>query len=266
MPKVIFFDLDDTLLWDKKSIEKALLLTAQQAMETYKVDPQLLIQDVREIAPAIYSSLSTHDFTQLIGINPFEGLWGEFGDPIHHMFREMGSIMPEYRKKVWTKALKSQDIFNEEFGFELAHQFIENRKRTPILYEETFEVLDALKEQGIRLLLLTNGAPSLQMEKLKLTPELVPYFEHIVISGNFGFGKPHAEIFEHSLRLMDVPAEDVWMVGDNKKTDILGANRANIRSVWIQHDDLDEKRSEKDGVPDTTVHRLKQLLTLVKNN
>ncbi|MDG5473970.1 hypothetical protein P6709_19885, partial [Jeotgalibacillus sp. ET6] len=32
--------LDDTLLWDKKSIEEALLLTAQQAMETYKVDAE----------------------------------------------------------------------------------------------------------------------------------------------------------------------------------------------------------------------------------
>ncbi|KIL48684.1 HAD family hydrolase [Jeotgalibacillus campisalis] len=266
MPKAIFFDLDDTLLWDKKSIEEALMLTAQQAMEIYQVDAERLIADVREIAPAVYSSLSTHSFTQLIGINPFEGLWGEFGDPIHHMFREMGDIMPEYRKQVWTKALKKQEVFNKEFGYELAQRFIENRKRTPVVYEETFAVLDEFKEQGMRMLLLTNGAPSLQLEKLKLTPELVPYFEHIVISGNVGFGKPNAEIFNHSLRLMDLLAEDVWMVGDNKKTDILGANRANIQSVWIQHDDLDEKRSEKDGNPDTTINRLKQLLTLVKNN
>ncbi|PPA70615.1 HAD family hydrolase [Jeotgalibacillus proteolyticus] len=264
MPEAIFFDLDDTLLWDKKSIELALTLTAEEAQRTYQVDADQLVKDVRRIAPEIYSTLSTHAFTQLIGINPFEGLWGEFGDSIHYQFREMGRVMPDYRKQVWTEALKEQGAGDEDAGLRLSRQFIEYRRNNPVLYEETFDVLDVLQKKGLRLLLLTNGAPSLQLEKLAITPELVPYFDHIVISGNYGFGKPDASLFEHTLRLMDLPAEDVWMVGDNKKTDILGANRTEIKSVWINHHNLDEARSEEDGVPNYTIRRLKELLTLIK--
>ena len=90
-------------------------------------------------------------------------------------------------------------------------------------------------KKEFRLLLLTNGSPDLQHTKLKLTPELVPYFEHIVISGEYGKGKPDPGIFKHALSLMSLNNNEVIMVGDNLYTDILGANRTGIRSVWINH-------------------------------
>ena len=71
------------------------------------------------------------------------------------------------------------------------------------MYDETFAVLDKLK--GVyELLLLTNGDPSLQKEKLAGVPELAPYFNEIVISGAFGKGKPDASIFEHCLGLLNL--------------------------------------------------------------
>lgn len=259
MPSAIFFDLDDTLLWDKKSIETALEKTVKDAKELYGTDPENLLTAVKEAAPRLYQEYAFYEFTKMIGINPFEGLWGEFGDPIHHMFREMGAEIADYQQRVWQEALKSEGV--TQSGDTLREKFIAHRKSSPFLYEETLGVLDQLKGK-YQLVVVTNGAPSLQLEKLRITPELVPYFDHIVISGNIGEGKPCQAIFDHALRVSGKAAEDVWMVGDNLKTDILGANGAGIHSVWIQHD-TSKTPVEGDGKPDQTISRLKEILNLL---
>ena len=87
-----------------------------------------------------------------------------------------------------------------------------------------------------KLVLLTNGSPSLQQTKLEITPEIAPYFDHIIISGAFGKGKPDPSIFHHALAQCDVTAEEALMVGDNLMTDILGASRVGIPSVWINRE------------------------------
>ena len=48
-------------------------------------------------------------FTQMIGINPFEGLWGNFLDD-HDEFRKMKEIVPGYRKDAWTTGLKTMGL------------------------------------------------------------------------------------------------------------------------------------------------------------
>ncbi|MGM9921133.1 MAG: HAD family hydrolase, partial [Bhargavaea sp.] len=76
MIRTIIFDLDDTILWDKKSIQTAFDRTCEFAAEKAKVDPKQLEEKVRESARELYASYDTYEFTQMIGINPFEGLWG----------------------------------------------------------------------------------------------------------------------------------------------------------------------------------------------
>lgn len=231
MIKAIFFDLDDTLLWDKKSVKLAFQATCKLAQIRYNVDPDKLEKAVREAATHLYTSNDTYPFTQMIGINPFEGLWGEFNDR-DEQFRALHDFVPSYRKNAWTNGLKRLGIDDPEFGHELGETFPKERKKVPILYDDVIPVLDELKK-NYRLLLLTNGSPELQQTKLTLTPELNPYFEHVVISGNYGKGKPDPGIFQYALSLMSLEAKEVIMVGDNLNTDILGANRAGVRSVWI---------------------------------
>ena len=105
MIKALFFDLDDTLLWDQKSIKEAFVSTCKIAEERYGVEASELEETVREAARNLYSSYETYTFTQMIGINPFEGLWGNFLDD-HDEFRKMKDIVPGYRKEAWTAGLK----------------------------------------------------------------------------------------------------------------------------------------------------------------
>lgn len=258
MVKAIFFDLDDTLLWDQKSVKEAFVATCMRAQEKYNVDPELLEEAVRKEARELYSSYETYPFTQMIGINPFEGLWGNFLDDDDN-FRIMSKIVPTYRKEAWTKGLEALGINDPEFGQELAELFPAMRREKPFVYEETFQVLDKLKG-NYKLLLLTNGSPDLQNTKLAITPEIVPYFDQIVISGDFGRGKPDPSIFEHSLERMGLTKDDVIMVGDNLLTDILGALRVGIKSVWINRHN---KERLADVIPDYEIKHLEELFPLL---
>ena len=234
MIKTLIFDLDDTLLWDQKSIATAFDKTCLYATTRYDIITSELEAAVREAARELYASYDTYAFTQMIGINPFEGLWGTFDDPGEE-FQRMKEIISNYQRDAWTKGLQKLGIDDVEFGESLAARFIEERKNSPFVYDETFSVLDRLKGK-FKLVLLTNGSPSLQQTKLEITPELALYFDRIVVSGAFGKGKPDPSIFEHVLEETGTSADEALMVGDNLLTDILGSSRVGMRSVWINRE------------------------------
>lgn len=259
MLKAIMFDLDDTLLWDEKSIEKAFEATCILATDKYDIDAKELEKKVREVAEAIYPTYDTYDFVSNIGIGVFESFWGDFTDEGKN-FEALNAMQADYRKKSWLKGLQAFDIFDEDLAIELAEHFPSERKKHIYLYEETIEVLKQLKDD-YKLLMLTNGAPSLQHTKLKLSPELAPHFDHIVISGEFGEGKPEPAIFEHSIKLLDVEKNETIMVGNNPNSDILGATRTGIDSIWINH----HNETIEDVTPTYEVKRLKEIIDIIKS-
>lgn len=258
--KAVFFDLDDTLLWDEKSVSTAFSKTCLKAEEKYGIHAEEFEAAVREAARKLYTSYETYPYTVMIGINPFEGLWSNFSEPISEGFQKLNKIVPEYRKNAWTNGLKAFGIDDPAFGEELGEYFAAVRRKSPFVYEETFAVLDELKGK-VELLLLTNGDPSLQKEKLAGVPELAPYFNEIVISGAFGKGKPDPSIFEHCLSLLGMTKDDVVMVGDNLNTDILGASRAGIQTVWVNRKG---KKNETDVTPDHEISHLSELFDILR--
>lgn len=230
--KAVIFDLDDTLLWDERSIRESFAAVAEEAARRTGIDAQAFEEAVRGRARELYAGYDTYPFTQMIGINPFEGLWANFDKGEQPEFRKLQEIAPAYRKEAWRLGLADLGIEDEALALELSDRFAAERRSRPHVYEETYEVLDALKGE-VKLLLLTNGCPSLQQEKLDGVPQLVPYFDHIVISGTFGKGKPDPAIFRHALSLLGVEPEEALMVGDKQSTDIRGALDTGIPSVWI---------------------------------
>lgn len=257
--KTIIFDLDDTLLFDQKSVKTAFEKTCDYAASLKKVNADELEEAVRSAARKLYESYPTYDYTVLIGINPFEGLWGTFDDPTPQ-FQQLKEIVPTYRAQAWTNGLAALGIDDADLGAELGERFVEERKKAPFFYEDTFAVLDELKGK-YQLVLLTNGAPSLQNLKLEITPEIVPYFDHIIISGDFGVGKPDASIFEFVMDKAQVTKEDGIMVGDNLMTDILGSSRVGMRNVWINREN---KPQNPEVIPTYEVTSLTEFLQLIK--
>jgi putative hydrolase of the HAD superfamily len=258
--KAVFFDLDDTLLWDDRSVDEAFQATADYAASQANINAQQLVDAVKESARMLYATYDFYSFTQMIGINPFEGLWGKFTKGDHPMFRSMEATVPKYRTQAWTNGLLALGVDDGQLGHRLGEMFATERRARPYYYEETLEVLRALK-QKYRLLMLTNGSPDLQNEKLTMSPDVVPYFDKIVISGNFGKGKPAIELFQFALDEIGVSKDEAIMVGDKLTTDILGSNRIGMKSVWINHHN--KVRDENDAIPTFEIKRLKELLELV---
>ncbi|HEY4600007.1 MAG TPA: HAD family hydrolase [Cerasibacillus sp.] len=258
MVKAIIFDLDDTLLWDEKSVKKAFEQTCSLAKEKYGVDPERLEEAVREAAKHLYPTYETYPFVKNIGIGVFEAFWGEFKDEGED-FKALRQIVPAYRKEAWTKGLEKLGVHDVALGQEMAETFPKERRKHIYLYEDTLDVLNTLQGK-YKLALLTNGSPDLQHEKLSFSKELVPYFEQIVISGDFGKGKPSKEIFAHVLNLLDVDRDEAVMVGDNPMTDILGATKLGMTSVWINH----HNRKLEDVKPTYEISRLQELLPIIE--
>lgn len=258
MLKAIIFDLDDTLLWDAKSVSEAFKATCKKVEKSHNIDPDILEERVRYHAEQLYPTYDTYDFVSNIGIGTFEGMWGEFKDE-GEQFKLLRETVPTFRKQAWLQGLQDVEIEDEALAEELAVVFPEERKKHIYLYEETLDILDNLKNE-YKLLMLTNGSPDLQHMKLSYSPELAPYFDHIVISGAFGKGKPSVDIFNYALSLLEVEKGEAVMVGDNPKTDILGASRVGIDSIWINH----HNRELTDITPTFEVNRLKKIMPVIK--
>ncbi|SFS62042.1 HAD-IA family hydrolase [Paenibacillus sp. BC26] len=257
--QAVLFDLDDTLLWDDRSVQEAFDATCQTAAAETGVDAKSLEEAVRREARALYESYETFPFTKMIGINPFEGLWANFLEGEQEEFRQLQQLAPAYRREAWTRGLKALGVDNATLGAQLAEQFPAERRSRPYVYEETFAILDQLKGK-YKLLLLTNGSPDLQREKLAGVPAIVPYFDHIIISGEFGQGKPASAIFHHALERLGVEPEHGIMVGDKLTTDILGANTIGMTSVWINRHGM--TRSDE-IIPSHEIKHLEELLPLL---
>jgi putative hydrolase of the HAD superfamily len=236
--KAVLFDLDDTLLWDDRSINEAFRVTAEHASLKYGVDALAFEDRVRQEARDLYATFETFAFTKMIGINPFEGLWGQFRKGEQTEFRKLESLAPYYRRESWCRALRAFGIEDDGFGEQLGEQFASERRKRPYVYEETFQILIELKKKNFKLLLLTNGSPDLQQEKIDGVPELASFFDYIVVSGVFGEGKPAVSIFEYAASLLGIAPEEGLMVGDKLTTDILGSNRYGMPNAWINRHGL----------------------------
>jgi putative hydrolase of the HAD superfamily len=113
---------------------------------------------------------------------------------------------------------------------ELAQELILNPE-TFIPFDDTLPVLQNLHEKGWRYFILSNNYPEL--------PDLVnhPPFYHLIdeciTSGLAGYDKPNPGIFEYALELTGYPRK-VWMVGDNIKADVRGAEAVGIPSILVR--------------------------------
>jgi putative hydrolase of the HAD superfamily len=224
-----------------------------------QLDPSKLEEAVKREARALYESYPTFPFTKMIGINPFEGLWANFTHGEQQEFRQLQDLAPGYRTEAWTRGLRALGVEDAVLGERLGKFFAAERRARPHTYDETFEILDALKGK-VKLLLLTNGSPDLQQEKLDGVPDLIPYFDHIIISGAFGEGKPAASIFNHAMSKLGIEPQEGLMVGDKLTTDIKGSLGVGMHAVWVNRHGA--TRTDE-IVPHYEIKHLSEILSII---
>src|SRR5205809_953912 len=95
------------------------------------------------------------------------------------------------------------------------------------LFPDAHETLDRLKQLGIKLALITNGAAEPQRAKV-VRFALEHRFDHIQIEGEHGFGKPEERAYTHAMEVLGVGPDETWMVGDNLEWEIVAPQRLGI--------------------------------------
>ena len=227
----IIFDLDETLMYEERSVNETFLATCTRAEERYGLDAAALAQTIRSEARTLWRTVCpVRPYCVDIGISSWEGLSGAFKGDDRNL-RALRAWTPTYRREAWTRALSEHDIDDMDFVEELTGVFIEERAKRHVVFPEAESVLQALRP-SYRLGMLTNGAPDVQREKLDI-PDLGHYFEAVVISGEFGAGKPNPRIFTHTLEQLGVAPEATTMVGDNPINDVTGAQKAGMMGIWL---------------------------------
>ena len=127
------------------------------------------------------------------------------------------------------------------------------------LWDDTISTLVALREQGYRIGMLTNGQVKSQEDKLAHTP-IVPLFDAIIIAEMISFAKPNAEAYHAICEKLGVAPEEAVYVGDHPLNDIEGAKKAGLTAIWIPYAPYPDQYLK----PDHTIQKLGELSELIK--
>jgi len=113
-------------------------------------------------------------------------------------------------------------------------------------YDETIDMLNFLKQKGIKMA-LTSNCPFNNVEPVLEKFDMAKFFDRINMSWETGKLKHEPESFENILRALGLKHGDVLMVGDSLETDIAGAEKVGIKAVLV---DRRGKREYENKVPD----------------
>jgi putative hydrolase of the HAD superfamily len=91
--------------------------------------------------------------------------------------------------------------------------------------------VDALRQRGVKLALVTNGAAEFQRAEIERF-DLSHRFDHIQIEGEFGQGKPELAVYRHALERLGCEACDAWMVGDNYEWEVEAPQKLGLCGIW----------------------------------
>jgi putative hydrolase of the HAD superfamily len=257
--RAVIFDLDDTLIWDERISRQALMETAARGAGLHHLDTGRLAAAAKRAGDELWREHAPVERCDALGIVAFEGMWGHFHgeeDYVSHL-REW---TPKFRREIWERALRAQGIEDGSLAEDLGAYFAQRRRELQDHLPGAEHVLRELQSAGVRIGLLTNGAASLQREKIE-TSGLGMYFDAAVVSGEIGTGKPEPEIFHHLLERLGVTPGEVLMVGNSLARDIMGGKRAGLHTCWLAL----EGEEEPVGLiePDFTIHSLGELPRLV---
>jgi putative hydrolase of the HAD superfamily len=251
--RAVVFDLDNTLILEDDSVERALEAAAELAHARLGVDTRALARAAREAAARRWQAAPESKFGDAFGIWWGEVMWGEFSGDAPPL-RAIRAVTPSLRRAVWVDALAKLGKMDDALADEMAAEYVRARCAAETLDPEAEPVLRALASR-YPLALLTNGASDVQRAKLARTP-FAAHFAEVVISVEAGVGKPDPEIFLLAARRLGVDARDCVMVGDSLARDVEGAKAAGMRTVWIDRKLWDERETAK---PDARIERLSDL-------
>lgn len=240
-PKVIFFDLGDTLIYFNGDWAEVLQKSTKKLMNALIKDGYSL--DLEEF-PVEFSKRMREYYLER-----------------NKSFIEYTSarILSEYLTDLGFQTPKNQVIKNA------MQEMYSVSQKCWYLEKNSLVILEWLKENDYKIGLISNASDSDDVFCLLERFNLKKYFDHIVISAEFGWRKPHNKIFTHAMQLFNAEPTSCLMVGDRLDMDIHGAKMAGIQSVWITRRSIHkDKLQQFETKPDHQISNLEELIKILK--
>jgi putative hydrolase of the HAD superfamily len=230
--KAVLFDLDDTLLDYSGGVDRCWEASCLTVAAPAGIDPAPLIAALAESRRWFWS------------------------DPDRHR-RERTDMLGAWRK-IFEHALGQVGGGNARISTALTEDFAARRRAAWRLFPESIEVLRDLRQRDARLALVTNGDPRHQRDKIEQNG-LAPFFDVIVIEGEFGVGKPEPIVYRHALDGLAMAASEAVMVGDHLEWDVSAPQRLGMRGIWIDREGRGLP-ADTSVSPDRIIRNLRELL------
>jgi len=122
------------------------------------------------------------------------------------------------------------------------------------LYGDAAFTLSELAERGSRLGIASNF--DRRLRAVVQADPILRRCERCFISSEIGFPKPDSRFFAAAAAQLDVPPDEILLVGDDWTNDILGARAAGWQAIWLD-------RHESSG-PEAGLRSLAELLPLLE--
>lgn len=222
-------------------------------------------------------TVTREDFYQprIATIHSHLTLSGHALPPVDEFFQ----IVDEEITKAWTEAKKNWKIpsFGEvlclvldNLGVNVSQIDINEVLRVfdwqprpgVVLFPDTIPVLQELRRRDYKIGMVTNSFLPMWMRDAELQAYgLMEYLDVRISAADVGYLKPHPQIYQELLELLQTEPERTVFVGDRPGNDIAGANNLGLISVLMSPAHLDR---DLNGVkPDYTISSLSELLSIL---
>ena len=136
--------------------------------------------------------------------------------------------------------------------------YINSLKYQSNVYDDVFEFLDYLNGK-YRLFIASNGMIDVQIKRLEIA-KINKYFERIYVSEKIEYNKPDIEFFNYIFDdLNDYERNNYIIIGDRLDSDILGGINVNIKTIYINRDNI----SSNDIKPNYVIRSLKEIKNIL---
>ena len=141
--------------------------------------------------------------------------------------------------------------------------YIETRYYERKMRPEVPAALEAIKQMGLKIGLISNVNSQGQVPTNLTEYKLGHYFDPVVLSSEYGRRKPDPAIFHHAARLAMVPTSHCIYVGDRIARDVLGARRAGFGLVIQIKHDFEHGECDEGATPDHVIENMTELLDIL---
>jgi putative hydrolase of the HAD superfamily len=207
LPKAVVLDLDDTILDDSSNVDAAWMAACEECRHDWlDLDREQFIATLFRVRDWFWSDKDRH--------------------------RTGRHDLRSARVEIVRLALAELGLERLSLATAIGERYTALRESGISALPGAIETVRWLRQAPCTLVLLTNGSAAAQRRKIDRF-NLGELFDHILIEGEMGFGKPDPRAFHRALEAANVEPADAWMAGDNLEWDIEVPRQLGMHTIWV---------------------------------